>query len=100
MNEIQVLLQLASVSVSVSDVARQFNCYRYTVLNFRQRYEGSGNVQDRPRNGRPNVTTVRYDRLITLSHLRYRFKTAKSTANDMGMNRQTVVNRLRHYAQP
>jgi len=68
---IQVLLQLA-YSVSVSEVARQFNRHRNTFSNLRQRYEGFGSVLDRPRIGRPRVTTVRQDRFITLSHLRNR----------------------------
>jgi len=96
---VQVLLQLAS-GVSVFDVAKQFSCHKNTVLKLRQRYEGSGKVRDQPRTGRPRVTTVRQDRFITLSHLRNRFKTATNTVKDMGINRQTVVNRLRHNAQP
>jgi len=94
---IQVLLQLSS-GVSVSDVARQFKCHRKTVLHLRQRYEGFGSVQDQPRTDSPRITTVRQHRFITLSHLR--FKTATSTATDMGINRQPVVNRLRHNGQP
>jgi len=62
--QIQVLLQLAT-DVSVSDVARQFNSHINTVLNLRQRTEGSGSVRDRPHTGRPRVTTVRQDRFIT-----------------------------------
>jgi len=99
MNEFKFVLQLASV-VSVFDVARQFNCHRNIVLNLRQRYEGSGSVRDQPRTCRPRVTTVRHIRFITLSHLRNRFQTATSTANDMGISRQTVVNRFRHNSQP
>ena len=79
---IQGFLQLAS-GVNVSDVARQFNCHRKTVLSLRQRYECFGRVRDIPRIGRPRVTTVglRQDRFITLWHLCNRFKMSTCTAN-------------------
>jgi len=87
MNEFKIKLQLAP-DVSVSDVARQFNCHRNTVLNLLQRYESSERVLDGPRSGRARVTTVRQDRFITLSHLRNRFKTPTTTSNYMGINRK------------
>jgi len=95
---IQVILQLAS-DVMVYDVARQFNCHRNTVFNLRQRYECFESVRDGPRIGRQRVTTVRQYIFITLSHLRKRYKTATSTGNYIGINRQTVVNRLHHNGQ-
>ena len=76
---IQAVLQLAA-SVNVADVTRQFNCHRNTQIILRQRYHHNGSVRDRPRYGRPNVTTARQDRHLTLTHLRHRFKTAASTA--------------------
>jgi hypothetical protein len=35
-----------------------------------------GNTNDRPRSGRPRVTTARQDRLMRLTHLRNRTRTA------------------------
>ena len=98
-NIIQTLLQIAP-GVSAADVARQFNCHRNTIINLRNRYHQSGNVGDRPMSGRPSVTTARQDRHLTLGHLRNRFKTATSTAMQMGVSRNTVLNRLRANANP
>ena len=77
--QIQSVLQLAA-SVNVADVTRQFSCQRNTQIILRLRYHHSGSVRDRPRYGRPNVTTARQDRHLTLMHLRDRFKTAATTA--------------------
>lgn len=96
---IQALMQLTA-GVSVADVARQFNCHRHTITNLIQRFNQNGNVRDRPRSGRPKVTTARQDRYLTLTHLRHRFKTATSTAGELGVSRDTVVRRLRANAYP
>ena len=82
---IQALLQLAA-GVSVADVARQFNCHRNTIIKLQRRYHQNGSVRDRPRSGRPKVTTARQDRHLTLTHLRHRFKTATSTARELGVD--------------
>ena len=91
---IQALLQLAA-GVSVADVARQFNCHRNTIIKLRRRYHQNGSVRDRPRSGRPKVTTARQDRPLTLTNLRHRFQTATSTERQLGVSRDTVLNRLR-----
>ena len=88
-------LRLLASGVSVADVARQMNCNRRTVINLQQRYNVTGHIKDRPRAGRPKVTTVRQDRYMTLTHRRQRFKTAKSTAIEYGVSPQTVLRRLR-----
>ena len=91
---IQAVLQLAA-NVNVGNVNRQFNCHRITQTILRQRYHHNGNVRDRPRYGRPNVTTLRQDRHLTLTHLRHRFKTATSTARELAMSKDMILNRLR-----
>ena len=98
-DRIRALLQLAS-GVSVSDVARQFNCHRNTIIKLQHRYHQTDSVKDRPRSGRPKATTLRQDRYLTLMHLRNRFKTATSTANELGVSRDTILSRLRANANP
>lgn len=98
-DRVQALVLLTS-GRSVTDVARQFNCHRNTIINLQQRFQQSGSVRDGVRSGRPKVTTARQDRYITLTHLRNRFKTATSTARQFGISRQTVLNRLSANANP
>ena len=76
--------------VNVSTIERLVRCLRET-----------GHLADRPRSGRPRVTSRRQDRTIRLAHLRNRHLTATETAlNTVGThNRQispkTVGSRLR-----
>ena len=55
-----------------ADVARAINCYVRTVRCLRQRYSETGWTADRPRSGRPRVTTPAQDRYIRTSHLQDR----------------------------
>ena len=96
---IRALLQLAS-GVSASDVARQFNCHRNTIIKLQHRYHQTDSVKDRPRSGRPKATTLRQVRYLTLMHLCNRFKTATNTANELGVSRDTILNRLRANVNP
>ena len=54
-----------------------------------------GSVRDRPRPGQRRVTSQQDDRYITLSHLHNRFLPATATARQLGVNAQTIRNRLR-----
>ena len=80
-------------------VANALRVSRQTISNLWRRYNGTGTVRDRPRSGRPRVTTHAQDRFIRLRHLRDRFTTATSTSTQIpGLRRisgQTVRNRLR-----
>ena len=83
-----------------ADVAVQFGVSRVTVRRFAGRYRTSGSVANRPRSGRPRVTTRAQDRHIRTSHLRNRFLTATTTAaatrgrNNNRSRAQTVRRRL------
>lgn len=82
------------------DVARRFGCARITITRLMQRLRQTGQTSDRPRSGRPRVTTPREDRYIRVLHLRNRTVTATSTAaTALGhrISRQTVYRRLRQY---
>ena len=63
-----------------ADVARARNCNVCTVRRLRQRYRETGQTADRPRSGRPRVTTPAQDRNIRTSHLRDRYRMATITA--------------------
>uniref|UniRef100_A0A674DDV1 Transposase Tc1-like domain-containing protein n=1 Tax=Salmo trutta TaxID=8032 RepID=A0A674DDV1_SALTR len=84
-----------------ADVAWAINCNVHTVRRLRQRYRETGRTADRPRSGRPRVTTPTQDRYIRTSHLRDRYRTATTTAratpgtHNPSTSAQTVRNRLR-----
>ena len=85
------------------EVARRFGCTHAVVYRLEMRYRQTGSTLDRPRIGRPRVTTARQDRRIRVQHLRERFRTATLTASEtLGIHNprissQTVINRLREH---
>lgn len=82
-------------------VARHFGVHVCTIERLVRRLRQTGRVADRPRSGRPRVTSQRQDRFIRLSHLRNRHLTATESAlNTVGTHNRpihgkTVRNRLR-----
>jgi transposase len=80
-------------------VSRVLNVSQSNISRLWDRYQQQGSTHDRPRSGRPRVTTPAQDRHIRLRHLWDRFTTATSTAAAIpGQRRisdQTVRNRLR-----
>ena len=84
-------------------VARHFGVHVSTIERLVRRLREIGRVADRPRSGRPRVTSQRQDRLIRLAHLRNRHLTATETAvNTVGSHNcrnhpKTVRNRLREF---
>lgn len=63
-----------------SVVAATFACHVSTIQRLVARHNLTGTTDDRPRSGRPRVTTPRQDRGIHLTHLRDRFRPASVTA--------------------
>ena len=84
-------------------VARYFGVHFSTIERLVRRLRETGRVADRPRSGRPRVTSPRQDRAIRLAHLRNRHLTATETAvNTVGSHNRrihpkTVRNRLREF---
>jgi len=82
-------------------VAARFNVHISTIERLVRRMRETGRLADRPRTGRPRVTTPRQDRAIRLAHLRNRHRTASETANNIigdhgrHIHADTVRNRLR-----
>ena len=74
-----------------------------TIERLVRRLRETGRIADRPRYGRPRVTSQRQDRAIRLAHLRNRHLTATETAvNTVGsynrrIDPKTVRNRLREF---
>ena len=55
------------------DVANQFNVHPSTIIRLRDRHRATGTVSERPRSGRPKVTTQHEDRYIAVTVARRRF---------------------------
>lgn len=85
---------------TVNAVSRVFGCTKKTIRRLAMRFRQTGSVKDRPRSGRPRVTTAREDRYLTLTHLRRRFMPATMMARHYGISAQTVRNRLRSSNRP
>ena len=88
---------------SQRDVAQQFGVHESTISRFVQHLRTTGRLTDRPRSGRPRVTTQGQDRRMRLVHLRNRLRTATETAREViGKHGRrvcpmTVINRLREF---
>ena len=65
-------------------IANDFNCNVRKIERLRVRYNATHSTNDRPRGGRPQVTTAHQNRLMVRQHLRNWFTRATETA------RQTV----------
>ena len=62
------------------EVATALGVHQTTLHLLQGRLVQFGNTNDRPRSGRPRVTTARQDRLMRLTHLPNRTRTAVETA--------------------
>ena len=91
---------MLNAGMSETVVSRHFGCTRKTIDHLQRRFRVTGNVADRPRRGRPRVTTAADDRYIVLQHLRNRRMTAAATGRQCGIHPQTVRNRFRQNVQP
>ena len=87
------------------DVALQFGVHRNTISSLWRRFQTTGSGSDRPRSGRPHVTSQMQDQYIRVTHLRNRFQRASVTARTiLGLHHihpRTVRNRLlEHHIRP
>ena len=87
--------------MTTEEVAEAMGCSSRTIRRLREKFRVTGRTADRPRSGRPRVTTRAQDHYIVVSHLRDRFLTATQTAHNTPgrhnnrISAQTVRNRLR-----
>jgi transposase len=100
---------ILQAGMSQGEVAAHFQCHRNTTSALVRRQTEQNDVADRPRSGRPRVTTARQDRWIQVTHVRNRRRTAADTAGVIPGNRRihpmTIRRRLREiwlrpYAPP
>ena len=68
LNENQRLCVVGMLQAGMAQnfVALQFGVHRNTIRSLWRRFQQSGNTLDRPRSGRPCVTSVRQDNRIRL----------------------------------
>ena len=71
-------------------IANAMNCSVRTIERLTERYNATNSTADRPRSGRPRITTARQDRHLHRQHLQERFRTATESA------RQTIDTNRRH----
>ena len=72
-------------------IANDFNCSIRTIERLRQRFNATNSTDDRPRSGRPQVTTPRQNRFILRQHLNDRFTRASETArNTIGTHQRPI----------
>ena len=94
------ILGLLDGRANVTDIAERFGVNRRTIQRLQHRFTETGSIDDRPRSGRPSVTSQRQDRYIVASHARNRFLAAARSARQLSalwnipVSRQTVVRRL------
>ncbi|XP_005113315.1 uncharacterized protein LOC101849520 [Aplysia californica] len=84
----------------VEQVSQVFSVHPSTIYHLRNRLQATATTTDRPRSGRPRVTTPAHDRVIVRRHRRDPFlpaaETARTTMGTTGrqLSRWTVSRRL------
>ena len=82
-------------------VAVAFNVHLATIYRLQQRFTATGVTVDRPRTGRPRVTTQRQDGHIFRHHVRDRFQTANETGrNTLGNHQRPISGHTRLAGTP
>ena len=91
---------MVQLGASYAHVARIMNCTKLTITRLIQRIRVTGRTADRPRSGRPSVTTAIEDHHLRILHIRNIFLTVTSSAAT-GLGRvispHTVRRRLRQH---
>ena len=91
---------MVQLGASDAHVACILNCTKLSITMMTQRYRLTGRTADRPRSGRPRVTTANEDRHLRILHLRNRFLAVTSSAvTGLGhvISCRTVRRRLRQH---
>lgn len=65
---------MATGGMSFAQIALRMRVHRHTIARLMSRHRTTDSVADRPRSGRPRVTTPAQDRYIRTAHLRYRIR--------------------------
>ena len=91
-----IAIGMLQANVSARAVARHFGCNHTTVLRLADRYQRRASVADRPRTGRPRVTTGRQDQQIVNNQEEHPFEPAARAARAVGVSERTVRRRLQN----
>ena len=76
---------------SAREVANLLNCHISTVFRLHGRFQATNTTTDRPRTGRPRVTSGRQDRQIVRQHVQEPFQSARDTARaTLGTHRRPI----------
>ncbi|XP_053384473.1 uncharacterized protein LOC128550131 [Mercenaria mercenaria] len=102
LNQIQHERAIAMMQCNrrAEDIVRLFGCTKATINSLRRRFQQTGSTSDRPRSGRPRVTTQADDNFIKMTSLRNRFQPATVTAATLPgrqVSADTIRRRLRMY---
>jgi len=68
---------MLEAGVNQAVVDSELGVHRSTIIRLQSKFRETNTVADRPRAGRPRVTTLRQDRTIRLMHLRNRLITVR-----------------------
>ena len=91
---------MPTAGMSARDVTRHFERHESTISRLLNRFQQTGSVADRPRSGRPRITTPREDRFLTTLSRRNRFLSSRKlgrllrNATGTRVCGRTVRNRL------
>ena len=77
------IIGLSEMGVKQEDIAQRFGVNQSVVSRLISKHAATGDVADRPRSGRPKVTTPREDRRIINLARRNRFKPATKIRHEM-----------------
>ena len=91
---------MIQAGIGMTAVSRAIGCKRLTLYRLQQRFKGTGSTADRPRSGRPRVTTIADDIFISIRHLRDRFMPNRASTGFVQcrcIRAQTVRRRLRSF---
>ena len=82
---------MLSAGASQRQVARKMNCNHSTISDLWNRYQQQGHARDRPRSGRPHVTTAHQNQYMRHTHARDPFLPAVETARyTMGTHNRPI----------
>ena len=86
----ELAIGMFNAGMTMNTVAMNIGFSTRAIRHLRQCFQKTGRTEDRPRNGRPCVTTRGQNRYYRNTHQRNRFQTATATAantHDMNNNR-------------
>ena len=81
---------MLQANMNVTTVPRTLGCKRLAIHRLRRHFQMTGSTKDRPRSGRPKVTSPADNRFIRLRHLCDRFLPATSSTNVVQGRRVSV----------